>query len=155
MSSEFRIEKARVPVALAMVNGERLAGDVFLGQSSPHRWGREEVADLLNAPEHFFPLGADDGGIRFVRKDHVAEVLLLEESAPEELMSPLGREVAVEVCLETGERYCGAVAYDVASPRPRLLDWLNRLGQRFILVRLAAGPRLVNWQRLQALRPLD
>jgi hypothetical protein len=155
MSSEYRIEKARVPVSLAMASGEHVAGDVFLHPSVPHRSGREEVVDLLNGPEHFFPVCDREGAIRFVRKDHVVEVLLLEQPIADELLCPLSREAVVEVSLETGARYSGAVACDVASARPRLLDWMNRLGQRFIQVRHDAGPRLVNWQRLQALRPLD
>lgn len=155
MPSDYIIEKSCAPVSLLTLAGERLAGEVYLQPYVHHRRGREEVVDLLNAFEPFFPLRCDDGAIRFLLKEQVVEVQL-DHLAIEDDDRHLGaREAVVELTLATGDAYTACIHYEVPTARPRLLDWLNRLEQRFVLVHASGGPRLVNWRLVAAVRPLD
>jgi hypothetical protein len=155
MQTEYRIEKTRVPVVLRTLAGERVEGDVFLQPYSQHRRGREEVVDLLNAGEPFFPVRCRDGAIRIIAKDRLVEVELLEPPSEDDAR-PLGaREAQVELTLADGRRYGACIFYEVPTARPRLLDYLNRLSQPFLLVHTDANCRLVNWRLLDCLRPLD
>ncbi len=155
MQSEYRIEKSRVPVVVHTVSGERLEGDVFLQPYTQHRHGPEEVSDLLDATEPFFPMRCRDGSIRIVGKDRVVEVELLVPPSDDDAR-PLGaREAMVELSLETGRRYTACVFYQVPTARPRLLDFLNALDRRFMLLVAEERWRLVNWRHIDCLRPLD
>ena len=155
MPSDYIIEKSCAPVSLLTLAGERLTGEVYLQPYVHHRRGREEVVDLLNAFEPFFPLRCDDGAIRFLLKDQVVEVHL-DRLALEDDDHHLGaREAVVEITLATGDAYTACIHYEVPTARPRLLDWLNRLEHRFVLVHATGGPRLVNWRLVAAVRPLD
>lgn len=155
MPSDYIIEKSCAPVSLLTLSGERLAGEVYLQPYVHHRRGREEVVDLLNAFEPFFPLRCADGAIRFLLKDEVVEVELDQLPFEDDDRRLGAREAVVELTLATGDSYTGCIHYEVPTARPRLLDWLNRLEQRFILVHASNGPRLVNWRRIAAVRPLD
>lgn len=155
MPSDYIIEKSCAPVSLLTLSGERLAGEVYLQPYVHHRRGREEVVDLLNAFEPFFPLRCADGAIRFLLKDEVVEVELDQVPFEDDDRRLGAREAVVELTLATGDSYTGCIHYEVPTARPRLLDWLNRLEQRFILVHASNGPRLVNWRRITAVRPLD
>ena len=155
MQSDYRIEKTGVPVALLTTSGERLTGEVFLQPYVQHRRGREQVSDLLNGVEPFFALRCADGAIRFLQKERLAEAALLEPMQEDDGGHLGAREAVVELMLATGESYTARVHYEVPTARPRLLDWLNRLEQRFILVHAETGLRLVNWRLLNAVRLLD
>ena len=155
MASDYIIEKANATVRLLTLSGERLGGVVFLQPYVQHRRGREEVVDLLNAFEPFFPVRCSDGAIRIIHKDRLVEVELDEVPLEDDDRRSGAREAVVELTLGTGESYTACIHYEVPTARPRLLDWLNRLDQRFILVHAASGPRLVNWRLLNAIRPLD
>ena len=154
-NTEYRIEKTRSPVVLMTVTGERVEGDVFLQSYVQHRHGPEEVSDLLNGPEPFFPLRGRDGAIRFMQKERIAEAELLDPPSEDDTRRLGAREACVELQRATGESYTARIFFEVPTARPRLLDWLNRLDQRFVLVHAAAGARLVNWRTLALVRPLD
>ena len=155
MPSDYIIEKSCAPVSLLTLSGERLTGDVYLQPYVHHRRGREEVVDLLNAFEPFFPLRCEDGAIRFLLKEQIVEVELDEVPFEDDDRRLGAREAVVELTLATGAAYTACIHYEVPTARPRLLDWLNRLEQRFILVHASSGPRLVNWRRVASVRPLD
>lgn len=153
--SDYRVEKHRTAVVLVTSSGERVAGDVFLQPYVAHRHGPEEVGDLLNSPEPFFPLRCADGAIRFYPKDRVLQVEL-HDAPPEDDYRRMGaREALVELTPPVGESYRASIFYEVPTARPRLLDYLNRLEGRFMLVHTPSGCRLVNWAQLDSLRPLD
>lgn len=154
-SSDYRIEKDRVPVILLTVAGERVAGDVFVQPHSFSQQGPEEVSDLLNGPDPFFPLRCADGAIRFFLKERVLEAELGVQPREDDMRRAGAREAQVEVALPAGPSYRGSIVYEVPTARPRLLDFLNRIDRRFLLVRTSDGCRLVNWRLLDSLRPLD
>lgn len=154
-SNDYRIEKHRVPVVLVTTAGERVAGDVFVQPYSVARQGTEDVSDLLNGPDAFFPLRCADGAIRFFHKERVLEAELCQEPDEDDMRRVGAREALVEISLPTGRSYRGSILYEVPTARPRLLDFLNRLDTRFLLVHTGDGCRLVNWRLLDSLRPLD
>lgn len=152
---DYRIEKDRVPVVLTTVAGELVAGDVFVQPYTAARHGPGQVGELLNGPEPFFPLRCADGAIRFFLKERVLEARLSVAPHEDELRRLGARETEVEVALSPGRSYRGTIVYEVPTARPRLLDFLNRLDTRFLLVHTGDGCRLVNWRLLDYLRPLD
>lgn len=154
-STEYQIEKTRSPVVLLTSGGERFEGDVFLQSYVLHRHGPEEVIDLLNGPEPFFPVRCRDGAIRFLSKECIVEAELLDPPSDDDTRRLGAREACVEITRGSGESYTARIFYEVPTARPRLLDWLNRLEQRFVLVHASTGARLVNWRTLALVRPLD
>lgn len=154
MLSDYQIEKTRVPIVLRTLSGEEYEGDVFLQPYTQHRRGREEVADLLNGGEPFFPLRCSSGEIRFFPKERIVEAELRDGMHEDD--AGLGaREAMIEVTLADGRTFTAAITYEVPTARPRLLDFLNRLDRRFLLVRVDAVPRLINSRHIDFLRPLD
>ncbi|HEY0969977.1 MAG TPA: hypothetical protein VGE02_03260 [Gemmatimonadales bacterium] len=155
MQSDYRIEKNRVPVVVFTLSGERLEGDVFLQPYTQHRHGPEEVSDLLNADEPFFPMRCSNGSIRIVARDRVVEVELLVAPPDDDARPLAAREAMVELSLATGRRYTACVFYQVPTARPRLLDYLNGLDRSFVLLNADESWRLVNWRHIDCIRPLD
>lgn len=153
MQNDYTIEKNRVPVVLHTVAGERITGDVFVQPYVPHRRGPEQVIDLLNSDEPFVPVRCSDGAIRFLRIDRLSEAELVDGVDNDRHTG--AREACVELTLDSGDCYTARVFYEVPNARPRLLDWLNRIEQRFVLVHASTGPRLVNWRSVATVRPLD
>lgn len=154
-ANDYRLEKDRVPVVLVTVTGERIAGEVFVQPFTMNHRGPEEVIDLLNSPDAFFPLRCEDGAIRFFLKDRVLQAELDEDSPDVDGRRACAREAQVEVALAPGLAFRGSITYEVPSARPRLLDFLNRLELRFLQVHTGDGCRLVNWRLMDSLRPLD
>lgn len=153
--NDYRVEKYRTTVRLVTLAGEGMTGDVFLQPYVAHRHGPEEVIDLLNSPEPFFPVRCSDGVIRFYPKDRLVQVELEEPPCEDDFRRMGAREALVELTLPAGDSYTGSIHYEVPTARPRLLDYLNRLEGRFVLVHTRSGCRLVNWTLLDSLRPLD
>jgi hypothetical protein len=155
-SSEYRIEKGRRPVVVTTVGGDTIAGDVFVQPYARHRAGPEEPEDVLNSPEPFFPVVTEDGETLLVAKDQVAEVegaLTTDDDGAHHLAGM--RSALVEVHLTGGAVRTGFVYLETPTDRPRLLDFLNRLPNRFLALQGADGARLVNSRFIEHVRPLD
>lgn len=154
MYSDYRIEKHRATVVLWTIDGDRVAGEVFLQASTSARTGMETVWEMLNGAEPFFPMRCDDGAIRFLAKARVAEVHLEAAGRPE--AERVGtRSAMVEVALAARAPFVGCIYYEVPSARPRLLDFLNRHREPFLRVHTDEGLRLVNRDLISGIRPLD
>lgn len=153
INSDFRIEKERLPVAITTASGERLSGDLFVQGYARHRSGREEAADVLNAEEPYFPLALPDDGTLLVAKERVRDVELPHGAGGHEAVP--ARRATVEVVVAGGDAFLGEVLLEVPFERPRLLDFLNRVAQRFITLHTADGIRLINSRLIERVRPLD
>ena len=70
----YRIETAQKAVILIMVSGEELRGSVFIHFSSYRPFELEDVSELLNSDDAFFPLELETGEVILVSKARIAEV---------------------------------------------------------------------------------
>lgn len=153
MTTDFRIDKLRVPVSLIMLGGEELNGNMFVQQVSPNRSGREEIPDVLNGKEAFFPL-AQEGGTLLVAKDQVREVVVRGDFSAA-FVETGARRVPVELTLTDGAIRTGEVYLEMPEQRPRVLDFLNRYAQRFVVLYAAGGVCLINRSLIEHVRPAD
>ncbi|MEP6494850.1 MAG: hypothetical protein ABJF01_19340 [bacterium] len=148
--SEYRIEKVRLRVAVAVTGGGTLKGDVFLQPSARYRTGPQEPAELFNEPESFVPLAMPDDQMILLAKDHVLRVEFEPQSADTEIDGAV--DVSVEIVLNDGSSVAGELRYDPRIDGPRLLDFLNRHHERFLTLRCSAGVCLVNWRQIAQVR---
>jgi hypothetical protein len=153
MTTDFRIDKLRVPVSLIMLGGEELNGNMFVQSVSPNRTGREEIPDVLNGEEAFFPL-AQEGGTLLVAKDQVREVVVRGDFSSA-FVQTNARRVPVELTLTDGAIRTGEVYLEMPEQRPRVLDFLNRYAQRFVVLYAAGGVCLINRSLIEHVRPAD
>jgi hypothetical protein len=153
--NEYRIEKLRCPVTVVMAGGERISGDLFVQSMVPFRLGPEEPFDVFNGPDPFVPIAMADGEILIVAKTRVAEVEVGEPSQLEEERLTGLRPTGIELTLAGLEPRTGFLHIAVRNERPRLLDYLNSLGQQFLALYTASGVRLINRALIERVRPLD
>jgi hypothetical protein len=153
-TSDYRIEKDRIAVVVTTLDGERLAGDLFVQPYTRYRMGREQAPDLLNAHEPFFPLGTDDA-TQLLAKDNVREVEVPADEQDDVASHPGARATEIEVVLAGGVVRTGLVLVETPSDRPRLLDFLNRLETRFLTLYSSDGVRLLNRRFIERVRPID
>jgi len=139
--SEYRIEKIRRRLRVALTNGNLLEGDVFLRPVSRYLPRPEEPADLLNESEPFFALDRDGEAI-LVAKRHVASVELPVPEQDDSSFTALG--VPVEITLTDGSVCAGSVFLETRTERPRLMDFLNEFDSRFLPVVDARKVLLLN-----------
>lgn len=152
---EFRIEKDRCAVRLSLVSGETITGAMFIqhvGEGDPRR---ESARDVLNAPERFFPIETADGETLLVAKDRVVEVLAELPTDDDELRRVSARSALLDIVLSGGVVRSGIVLLEMPTGQPRLLDYLNRLSDRFLVLYATEGTRLVNRALIERVLPRD
>jgi hypothetical protein len=153
MNNDYRIEKDRLAAVLVTVGGERVAGELFVQASPRNRYGREEAADILNSAEPFFPMLTSDGQLFLVAKERVRELESRDPMPTDEWQ--IGAPATIEVMLTGGSVHQGNVYLESLSGRTRVLDYLNRVGERFLLLYTTRGTVLVNRSFIERVRPLD
>ena len=139
--SEYRIEKIRRRLRLALTDGTQLEGDVFLRPVSRYLPRPEEPADLLNDSEPFFALDRA-GEALLVAKRHVMSVELPVPEQDDSNFAALG--VPVEITLSDGSVCTGSVFLETRTERPRLMDYLNGFDAGFLPVVDATKVLLLN-----------
>ena len=148
------IKRIILPVAVTLLGGERIAGDVFVQSHARYRAGPEDAGDLLNSAEAFFPI-ATEGDTHIVAKEMVIEVeadLIGEDDA---LRRGSSAYALVEITLADGTARTGSVFLEAPIERPRLLDFLNFHTLRFLTLHTVDGARLINRRHIARVRPLD
>ena len=153
MNNDYRIEKDRLAAVLVTVGGDRVAGELFVQASPRNRYGREEAADILNSAEPFFPMLTSDGQLFLVAKERVRELESRDPMPTDEWQ--IGAPATIEVMLTGGGVHQGNVYLESLSGRTRVLDYLNRVGERFLLLYTTRGTVLVNRSFIERVRPLD
>jgi hypothetical protein len=155
MSNDYRIRKERVAVVLTLLGGERVEGDLFVQLSARNRLGPEDAPDVLNAPEAFFPFVTADGETYLVAKDRVREVEVDHELDKADEWR-IGAPSTIEIALGGGVVHRGVVYLEsVVTGRGRVLDYLNRLEDRFLTLHTPAGAILVNRLAIERVHPVD
>lgn len=151
----YRIEKQRLAVALSFQDGSSVHGHIFV-QPSPYGYnGHEAPIDLFNAEDPFLPLELDDGVVLLVAKRRVVEVSGVEPGDEDDLRLASMRSVTLELTLAGGLVRHGSVLLEMPSARPRLLDFLNQLSERFLPLYTDGGIVLINAQMIERVRPQD
>ena len=149
MTSEYRVEKLKRPLAVVLTDGQRLEGDVFLRPVSRYRSQPEDPVDMLNDSDPFFVLVSSAGAV-LVSKANVSHAETSYEGAADFEAPVLG--VPVEVTLTDGSVCKGNIFLETRSDRPRLLDFLNSYRGRFVPVVDIRRIFLVNTQTIAHVR---
>ncbi len=150
-TNEYFIEKEQLPVEITMVTGEELSGALFVQPT----WRRPSIEFdapvLLNLPEAYFPLQIPGGGTRLVAKNHV---VLIRGSAAEseEGMESLGDPAQVVFQCSNDITVRGEMMITRVTSNTRVLDYLNRSSEEFILLHEADGAVLVNRRHIVLIR---
>lgn len=156
---EFRIAKDRCSVVLALVSGETIAGAMFVQHAAEGDPRRESACDVMNAAERFFPIETAEGETLLVAKDRVIDVLVElpgdGDGGGDELRRASARSALLEMVLFGGVVRSGLVLLELPTDQPRLLDYLNRLSDRFLVLYAAEGTRLVNRALIERVLPRD
>ena len=153
MVNDFRIEKGRLPVDITLVDGEAIAGELFIQASARHRFAMEDAAEIMNAPDRFFPLRLRTDNTLLVAKDRVRDVQVTYEHATEADWS-IGTLTPVTITLEGGAIYTGKFLVEPPLGRTRVLDFLNRTPDRFLTLYQDDGIVLVNRSEILHVRQL-
>ncbi len=149
--SEFRIEKLRRRVAIDLVGGAHLDGDVFLQRSARYRSGPQTPADLFNEPDPFVPIATGDAEYALVAKAQVLRVQFPPDGVDTDDREVKG--VAVDVVLTDGSIANGELRLEMRGEHPRLLDFLNADDrQSFLTLRSAADILLINRRQIAQVR---
>ena len=152
-NNDYRIEKDRLAAVVVTVGGERMTGELFVQASPRNRYGREEAADVLNSAEPFFPMLTNDGELFLIAKDRVREVESREPLPADQWQ--IGAPATINVWLTGGAMHTGNVYLESLSGRTRVLDYLNRVGERFLLLYTSHGTVLLNRSFIERVKPLD
>jgi hypothetical protein len=147
MTNDFRIEKSRLPVVLITLEGQRISGDLFVQVGARNKLGHETAYDVLNAPEPFFPIATMKGRTLLLAKDHVRELFVAREDADDSEWE-FGTHAECDVVMAGGARHVGTILIQQTSGRQRVLDYLNRLTDRFLALHKDEGIVLLNRARI-------
>lgn len=156
--SDYRIEKIRCPVVVRLHSGDAVSGEIFLQPFVRPGGGDERPLDILNSRDPFFPLALPDGDMLLVAKEQVLAVATdngADVDDGDDGIEALSRPMVVEVRLINGDKHAGAIFLDMPTERPRLLDFLNRDGERFLTLHGTDRRFLINRQAIEHVRPLD
>lgn len=145
----------RVPAEILLADGATLDGALHLQPRVAHRDGGETPLEMLNRPEHFFPVSTPEGGVVFVSKAQVALVRIAPGPATAEMPEEqLGREVDLEVTMQGGTVRRGSARILLPPTRTRALDYVNSQDPFFAL-RGPEGLLLIGRTHVRLVRPLD
>lgn len=152
--SLYRIQKTRSPVTVTLMGGDRLSGDMFVQEVAASHSGYECPLDVLNSADAFFPLALAGGETWLVAKDVVLGVETTTPPQTDPQRQAVARLQQIEVRLTGGTVWAGAVDVDLPDSG-RLLDLLNRNGERFLTLIGDDCARFVNRRLIERVRPLS
>lgn len=141
--NDFFIEKEQLPVELTMVTGEEVSGALFVQPT----WRRPSIEFdapvLLNLPDAYFPLQVGNGKTRLIAK---AQVVLIrgDHSGTDDEREALGEPAPVVIRCSNGVIVRGDLRIARIASNLRVLDYLNRSAEEFILLHEQDGAALVN-----------
>ena len=141
--NEYFIEKEQLPVEVTMVTGEELTGSLFVQPT----WRRPSIEFdapvLLNLPDAYVPLQLANGKTRLIAKAHLVVMRGSRAETPQG-MEELGDPAAVVLRCTNGVIVRGSLMIARITSATRVLDYLNRSAEEFILLHESDGAVLVN-----------
>ena len=150
--NDLRIEKGRLAVSVTLMSGTRVDGELYVQASAHYHGALEDAPELLNADEPFFPLALRTGDTVLVAKDNVRSVTVAWNDVHDD--ETLGISTRVEVALRDGERVSGSLFIEPVAGRSRLLDYLNRRQERFLILFGRESVLLINRVLIERVRPI-
>ena len=153
----YRVETVQKAVVLTMLGGEELRGNVFIHPSSYRPFELEDVSELFNSGSPFFPLELESGEVILVSKERVAEAAAnhgddAPDHPPRDAPSPTA---LLQILLVGGEVRLGSIRLEAPPDRARVLDYMNALTSRFLILYTSNEARLINSSLIERVRPLD
>lgn len=143
IQNEFFIEKEQLPVQITMVTGEELEGSLFVQPT----WRRPSIEFdapvLLNLPDAYFPLQLANGKTRLIAK---AQVVFMRGNTADSdnAMEEFGDPAEVVIRCTNGIVIQGELRIARVTSNMRVLDYLNRSAEEFILLHQGRNAILVN-----------
>jgi hypothetical protein len=153
-TNEFYIQKIRMPVALTLTGGESLKGELFIQASARNLSALEDAPEFMNSSEPFFPLRLPDGETLLISKSHVLTVHVDREFAAS-VEWAFGDRVSVEVAMQGGATHHGHLQVEHYVGHARVLDYLNRGSEPFVLLLRETEVLLLNRRHIAYVRPVD
>lgn len=138
--NEFFIEKETLPVDVVLVTGEELRGSMFIQQSWRKPSIEYDAPALLQHPDSYFPLQLPDGTTRLIAKAHV---VLMRGNISED-NDQMGDPAPVVVRCSNGGVVHGNLMIMRVTANVRVLDYLNRSAEEFILLHQGNRAVLIN-----------
>lgn len=142
-------------MVLSLVGGETVSGAMFVQHADEVATRRESARDVLNSDEPFFPIETAAGDTLLIAKDRVVEVCAELPDDTDALRRASARTARLAVVLVGGIERSGEVLLEMPSDQPRLLDYLNRLSERFLVLYSDDGTRLINRALIERVLPRD
>ena len=152
LKNDYRIEKRRLAVAVTLMSGTRLDGELFIQSSGRYHGELEDAPEVLNAEDPFFPLALRNGDAILIAKENVRCVAVARRDVHED--EALGIPTRVEVSLRDGERLTGSLIIEPVNGFSRVLDFLNRRQERFLPLFGRESVLLINRTLFERVRPL-
>jgi len=125
-TSEYRVEKSRIPASITLSTGDNVEGSFFVAGASAHGSIPERVAEILNAESGFFPFEVGDAPATRTVLYNRTQILTVSLTDGEARRDP-GYDVAspreVSLHLSDGRRLSGSVRIHRPEGRDRLSDW--------------------------------
>jgi hypothetical protein len=153
----YRVETARRSVVLSMIGGEQLRGWVFIHSSSQRPFELEDITELFNSAEEFFPLELETEEVILVSKARVAEITDAggSDTGDQPQTGTPAPTALLQLVLIGGDVRVGSIRLEARPDRARVLDYLNRLNARFLTLYTSNEARLINRSLIDRVRPLD
>ncbi len=152
--SEFYIEKSQMPVSATLIGGEQVSGSIYLQASARGFSSLEDAPEFMNGPESFFPLRIENGSLRLLAKNHVMSMHAAGESATERAWR-FGDPIEVSVVMSGGTRHTGQLVIERFAAHTRVLDFLNRISDAFIVLQREDGILLLNREHIAYVQQRD
>ena len=104
-------------------------------------------SQALERAPWFFPIATMKGKMLLLAKAHVREILVALEDA--ELPDwECGTPAEVDIVMHGGARHVGTILVQLASGQRRVMDFLNRLHDRFVPLYKEDGMVLLNREQI-------
>ena len=141
LHNEFFIEKETLPVDVVLVTGEELRGSLFVQPGWRKPSIEYDAPVLLHMPDSYFPLQLGDGTTRLIAKGHV---VLMRGAISEDNGDQMGDPAPVVVRCTNGVVVHGNLMIMRVTANVRVLDYLNRSAEEFILLHQGNRAVLIN-----------
>lgn len=120
--SEYQVEKQKVAVTVALVDGQVREGIMFLSPFSSFHSGPQTLIDLMSEEEPFAPFAGSDGSFLLINKAQISHIRYekVADDAP-----VLGTPQEVTVTFTNSRQLSGTVVLETPEGKGRLIDFMN------------------------------